>query len=110
MSLIEATVEGTIQSDGTLVLNNPTSLPAGQVVVVLRQETESRQLHPVSDRFFQMTDEIWAVQRAQSHNPSVVGEIHADRCEIQEQIEAAIRLREECRRRRKQTESEMMSP
>jgi hypothetical protein len=67
MSLIEATVEGTIQFDGTLVLDTPTSLPAGRVTVVLRQQTEARPIFPGGDNFFQMMDELWAALRARSH-------------------------------------------
>jgi hypothetical protein len=36
MSRIEAVIEGTIQPDGTLLLDEKPNLPAGRVTVVLR--------------------------------------------------------------------------
>lgn len=39
MNLSEAIVEGTLQPDGTLVLDTRPNLPPGRVTVVLRQET-----------------------------------------------------------------------
>ena len=38
MSLLESVMEGTIQPDGSLVLDQKPNLPAGRVTVVLRQE------------------------------------------------------------------------
>lgn len=38
MNPIEATVQGTLQPDGTLVLDSKPELPPGRVTVVLRQE------------------------------------------------------------------------
>lgn len=40
MNPIEATVQGTLQPDGTLVLDTNPELPPGRVTVVLRQETK----------------------------------------------------------------------
>jgi len=36
MSLTETVLEGTIQPDGTLVLDEPTRLPAGRVQVIVQ--------------------------------------------------------------------------
>ena len=41
MSTAEAIIEGTLQADGTLVLDSKPNLPAGRVTVVLRQEAEA---------------------------------------------------------------------
>jgi hypothetical protein len=38
MSLDEVTLHGVVQPDGSLVLDQPTNLPAGPVTVVLRSE------------------------------------------------------------------------
>jgi hypothetical protein len=41
MSLIETTIEGTLQPDGTLVLDSKPNLSPGRVTVVLRQEPQA---------------------------------------------------------------------
>ncbi len=41
MSLTETSIEGTIQFDGTLVLDERPKLPPGRVPVILRRKTES---------------------------------------------------------------------
>ena len=51
MSLIETIVEGTLQPDGTLVLDARPNLSPGRVTVVLRQQAES--VAPPSDDWFQ---------------------------------------------------------
>jgi hypothetical protein len=43
MSLAETVMEGTVQSDGTLVLDEPTKMPAGRVTVILREQPQPRQ-------------------------------------------------------------------
>ena len=44
MSLTETVIEGTIQPDGTLVLDDKPNLRPGRVKVVLRQEAETKPL------------------------------------------------------------------
>ncbi|HTU93460.1 MAG TPA: hypothetical protein VMF69_25495 [Gemmataceae bacterium] len=41
MSLTEITVEGTLNPDGTLELDQKPNLPAGRVTIILRQQTEA---------------------------------------------------------------------
>lgn len=114
MSLHEVMIDGTIQADGTLVLDEPTKLPAGRVQVVLRPEAESKPPQPWGDDFFQMMEGIWAGQKARGHVPRSVEEVEAERRalreEMDDEIEAAIRLQGECRRRRQQAESETTTP
>ncbi len=43
MSLVETVMVGTIQSDGTLVLDEATNMPAGRVTVILREQPHARQ-------------------------------------------------------------------
>ena len=109
MSLTETVIEGTIQPDGTLVLDEPTKLPPGRVQVVLRQAAQ-----PLGEDFFQMMQEIWAGQKARGHVPRTVEAIEAERQamrgEMEDEIEDAIRLQEECRRRRIQAESAAAKP
>lgn len=113
MSLHETVIEGTLKPDGTLELDEKPKLPPGRVKVVLRQETEPKPAQPLGDDFFQMMEEIRAAQRARGHVPRSAEEVEAERRELreemEEEIEAAIRLQEECRRRRKEAESETTS-
>ena len=63
MSLTETVVEGTIQPDGTLVLDEPTKLPAGRVQVLVQVLPEL----PDGDPFWDMMKSIWAGQKARGH-------------------------------------------
>jgi hypothetical protein len=110
MSPNETVIEGTLKPDGTLELDEKPNLPPGRVQVVLRQEIEATKPQPLGDEFFRMMEEIWAAQKARGHVPRSVEEVEAQRRElrgqVEDEIDAAIRLQEECRRRRKQAESE----
>ena len=114
MSLTEAVIEGTIQPDGTLVLDEKPNLPPGRVKVVLRQKAEPKPPQPLGNDFFQMMEEIWAGQKARGHIPRTAAEVEAERREMrgqmEDEIEASIRLQEKSRRRRKQAESETNTP
>jgi hypothetical protein len=110
MSLTETIIEGTLQSDGTLVLDEKPKLPAGRVTVVLRLEMEKKELRPLGNEFFQMLKEIGAGQKARNHVPRTGEQIESERRalndEMEIEIEETIKLQEESRRLRKQTESE----
>lgn len=102
MSLAETVLEGTSQSDGTLVLDEPTKLPAGRVQAVLRQESEITL--PPDDPFWQRMKKMWDAQNANGHVPRSLEEIGAERREMKEgwarHQEAIERLQEESRRPR----------
>ncbi len=104
MSLTEIEMEGTIQPDGTLVLDEKTKLMPGRVKVVLRQE----QLPSSKEELFRMMEEIWAGQKARGFVPRTVEEVETERRklrdEVEEEIEEAIRLQQESRRLREQAE------
>ena len=114
MSLTETVIEGTIQPDGTLVLDAPTKLPAGRVTVVLRQEAETKPAQPLGADFFQMMEEIRADQRARGHVPRTEEEVEGERRELRsgwaKRQEAIERLQEESRRLRDQAQSGKESP
>ncbi len=102
MSLDEAVIEGTIQPDGTLVLDEKPNLPAGRVQVIV-------QTLPVlteGDPFWDMMKEIWDGQKARGHVPRSTEEVEAERRETRESWEerqkAIERLQEESRRLRDQ--------
>src|SRR5688572_21471519 len=101
MSLNETVIEGTLKPDGTLELDEKPKLSPGRVTVVLRQETKAKKPRPLDDDFFQMLEEIWAGQKARGHVPRRVAELEAERKalrrEMEVEMEAAMRLQEECR-------------
>jgi hypothetical protein len=108
--MIETVIEGTLKPDGTLELDQKPNLPPGRVKVVVRQEGEPKPPPSLSADFFQMMEEIWTAQQARGHVSRTVEEVEAERAamrgQVEDEIQAAIRLQEECRRRRMQAESE----
>ncbi len=66
MSLTETLIEGTIQSDGTLVLDERPNLPPGRVTVILRQTTESAPPPPQED-WWQYLQRIRAEREASGY-------------------------------------------
>ena len=100
MSLTETVIEGTIQSDGTLVLDELTNLPRGRVQVIVQPLPEL----PDGDPFWDMLKSIWAGQRARGHVPRSAEEVEAQRQETREAWEerqrGIERLQEESRRLR----------
>lgn len=102
MSLTETVVEGTIQPDGTLVLDKKPSLPAGRVTVVLRQQAEV--MLPKDDPFWQRMSAIWAIpKRASDGGGNTLSEALKMREEWDEHQQAIERLQEECRSPQKTT-------
>jgi hypothetical protein len=98
MSLIEIVIEGTLQPDGTLVLDQKPKLPAGRVTVVLRQAEVAL---PRDDPFWQRMQAMWDAQKAGGHVPRSVEEIDAGLRELREEWDerqqAIERLQEEGR-------------
>ena len=98
MSLHEVMIDGTIQADGTLVLDEPTKLPAGRVHVVLRQEAEI--VLPKDDPFWQRMQAMWAAPKGRDPGDggvNTLAEVHNMRDEWEEHQQAIERLQEEGR-------------
>ncbi len=99
------TVEGIVKPDGTLEVADKVNLPAGRVQVTLVPLPEQ----PRDDPFWQRMQQIWAGQRARGHAPRGVEEVEAGRQalrqEMEDEIQEAIRLQEECRRARERADS-----
>jgi hypothetical protein len=96
MSLIETVVEGTLQPDGTLVLDEKPNLPAGRVTVVLRQETEL--VLPKDDPFWQRMQAMWDIpQGAGDGGANTLAEVRKMREEWDEHQQALEQLQEESR-------------
>ena len=110
MNFTETILGGTIQADGTLVLDEKPSLPPGRVHVVVRPEADrSREGETLSQNYLQTMKVIRASQLARGHHSCNMAEIAAEQAELSaemdKEIEEAVQLQEECRLRRKQAES-----
>ena len=99
MGRTETVVEGTIQRDGTLVLDQRPNLPPGRVTVVLRLQNEA--LVPMDDPFWQRMQAMWAIPTSEGieHDggADTVGELRRSREEWHQHQEAIERLQDECR-------------
>ena len=95
-------IEGTVQPDGTLVLDEPAKLPAGRVQVIVQPLPNL----PQGDPFWDMMQSIWAGQKARGFVPRPAEQVEAERRETrehwEERLQAIERLREESRRLREQ--------
>ena len=81
MSLTETVIDGTIQPDGTLVLDEKLALPPGRVRVIVEAVPEL----PQGDPFWDTMKSIWAGQKARGYVPRSVEEVEAERRETREQ-------------------------
>ena len=99
MSLEEMTVAGTLEPDGTLVLDQGPNLPPGRVTVVLRREAEV--IPPNDDPFWTRMQAMWDAQTACGHVPRSVEEVEDRQRHMRdgwdERQEAIERLQEEGR-------------
>lgn len=102
MSQLESVIEGTLQPDGTLELDQKPNLLPGRVQVIVQPLPEL----PEGDPFWDMMKSIWAGQKARGHVPRSVEEVEAERQEIREgwarRQQAIERLQDESRRLREQ--------
>lgn len=94
-------IEGTLQTDGTLVLDKKPNLPPGRVCVTVQPLADLMQTD-----IWQALQKIWAEQRTSGHVPRSKEEIDADiaaaRQEDEERALEIERLQEECWRARQQ--------
>lgn len=100
MSSSDIVIEGTVQPDGTLVLDGSAKLPAGRVQVIVRVLPDP----PPGDPFWDMMQSIWADQKARGFAPRPAEQVEAERRETrehwEERLQAISRLQEESRRLR----------
>lgn len=99
MSLEESIVAGTLEPDGTLVLDLKPNLPPGRVTVVLRQEAEL--VLPKDDPFWQRMQAMWVAQKTGGHVLRSVEEVEGQQRQMRdgwaERQEAIERLQAEAR-------------
>ena len=84
MALTEAVVEGTLQEDGTLVLDERPNLSPGRVLVVVQPLTESV---PTRRGLVEVMDEIRASQRARGYQGRSLETMQAEEKARQEEDE-----------------------
>ncbi len=80
MNVSASVIEGTIQPDGTLVLDEPPRLPAGRVQVIVQPLPDL----PENDPFGEMMTSIWKGQRARGHVPRSAEDVELERRETRE--------------------------
>jgi len=102
MSISETFVEGTIQPDGTLILDEPIKLPAGRAQVLVQAVPDL----PRGEPFWDLLASIWAGQKARGHVSRQTAQVEAERRETRdnwdERQQAIERLQAESRRLRGQ--------
>jgi hypothetical protein len=107
MSETQIVVEGALQSDGTLVLDEKPNLPPGRVRVTMQAMPEP--IRPEDDSLVRL-QKIWAAQDARGYVPRTREEVDAEinqlRDEAEEEMQAVERLYEECERAREQQEQQ----
>lgn len=98
MSTHQVVVQGIVDSDGTLRLDQPVPLPPGAVEVTIKPQVETAT--PL-DPFWATMEEIWAGQRLRGHVPRSKAEIDTEiaslRDEAEEEMLAVERIHSECR-------------
>jgi hypothetical protein len=97
MSQTHAVIQGTLQADGTLLLDEKPNLLPGRVRVIVEPIIDL----PTDDPFWQQMMEIWDSLRVAGHQPRTREEIDAELRTLDDDAEAEMqateRLHEECR-------------
>ena len=90
MNAAAVVVEGKVQPDGSLELNEKVKLPAGPVQVTIRPVTETVQ----PDRFWKMMESIWADLRQTGRPVPTRKEINAQRRPMRREAEQEMQATE----------------
>ncbi len=102
MSTNSVEIQGTLQPDGTLVLDEKPNLPPGRVKVTMQPVLDYKETE-----IWKFFERLWAEQKARGHVPRSKEEIDADietmRQEDEERMQEIERLHEESRRMAKET-------
>jgi hypothetical protein len=86
MSPNETIIEGTLKSDGTLVLDQMSDLPPGRVTVRMQPLAKM----PERDPFFKMLKDIWETRSNAGLTPRSVDEIESQRRQFRDDSEREI--------------------
>jgi hypothetical protein len=103
MNETQVVMEGTLQPDGTLLLDEKPKLPPGRVRVTMQAVAQATGLE---DGFMARMERAWAEQAARGQSPrtraQIDAEINALRDEAEEELRTIEFLHEECKRFRQQ--------
>jgi hypothetical protein len=98
-------IQGTLQEDGTLVLDDKPNLPPGRVKVTVQPLTDLTQTD-----IWQFFERLWTEQRARGHVPrskeEIDAELEASRQEDEERMQALEQIHEDCQKYRQQARQE----
>jgi hypothetical protein len=83
MNQTQVEVQGTLQVDGTLVLDEKPALPPGRVRVVVQAMVQL----PQDDPFWQRMQAMWDTQKAHGQIPRSVEEVESERRSVREEWE-----------------------
>jgi hypothetical protein len=99
MSETHIVVNGTLNADGTLQLDERPNLPSGRVRVTMQAVAPDAP----DDDFMTRMEAVWAAQKARGYTPptreQVDAELAALRDEAEEEMREVERLSADCRRR-----------
>lgn len=97
---MQITIQGTVDANGALELDEKVPIPAGRVLVTVQPVVNP----PKDDPFWESLERIWKKQKIRGHVPRSDQEIEAQRqaldTAMEKEIQDAIRLQVECRQRR----------
>ena len=100
MEPVTVELKGTLQPDGSLLLDHKPNLPPGRVRVILQREATTVQ------RFWDTMNTIWEGQKARGHvarsREEIDTELEAERQEWEEHQRALEQIQDESRRSREQ--------
>lgn len=96
-------IQGVVNADGTLQLEERVSLPAGRVQVAVTPLPEL----PKDDPFWQMMQSIWDGQKARGHVSRAAEEVESERAAVRDEWDERMRrieqIQQEARRRRERS-------
>ena len=100
MTIEQVTLQGTLQPDGTLVLDEKPSVRPGRVQVTVVPVPDL----PTDDPFWQTMNRVWAGQKDRGHVPRSAEAVEAERElvreEWEERMQAIGRIQAEARKAR----------
>lgn len=93
-----ATVSGTLNGDGTLVLDEQLRLPPGRVQITVRPAVEHAPQVPTGHTMWDTLEKIWADQEARGHVPPTLEEVKARIAELRDEWDERDEFLERIRR------------
>jgi hypothetical protein len=95
---VQITLQGTLKPDGTLELDQKVPMPEGRVLVTVQSVAVPER----EDLFWQKLAGIWAARAGSSSTNALAAERPLLRDGMDDEIQEAIQLQNDCRRNRQQ--------